>query len=79
LLFRHDVDSAAALRGSQVPIALIAAERDTLVRPERTAALRKAVGNLRADTTIPGATHNDIFARPQLNEALRSSLEKLAH
>ncbi|HZG45299.1 MAG TPA: hypothetical protein VEZ41_03405, partial [Allosphingosinicella sp.] len=33
LLMKHDLDSAAALAGSSVPAAIIAAERDELVRP----------------------------------------------
>jgi uncharacterized protein len=77
LLMRHDLDSAAALSGSRVPVAIIAAERDGLVRPERTEALRQAVENLRADVTLPGATHNDIFVHPRFDEALRQALDRL--
>ncbi len=78
LLMRHDLDSAAALTGSSVPAAIVAAARDGLVRPERTAALREAIPNLRHDVTLPGATHNDIFLHPGFDEALRAALSKLA-
>jgi len=77
LLMRHDLDSAAALRGSRVPVAIVAAERDGLVRPERTDALREAVGNLRHDVVLAGATHNDIFIHPGFDAALREALRRL--
>jgi len=77
LLMRHDLDSAAALGGSSVPVAIVAAERDRLVRPERTEALRKSLANLRHDATLPGATHNDIFLHPGFDQALREALAKL--
>lgn len=77
LLMRHDLDAAASLQNSAVPVAIIAAERDGLVRPERTAALRVAVRNLRHDVTLPGATHNDIFLHPHFDRALREALERV--
>jgi pimeloyl-ACP methyl ester carboxylesterase len=78
LLMRHDLDSAAALKDAQVPVGIIAAQRDELVRPERTDALRRAVRTLRYDVTVPGATHNDIFVRPGLDAALREALGRIA-
>ena len=77
LLMRHDLDSAAALKDAQVPVAIIAAERDELVRTERTDALRRAVRTLRYDVTVPGATHNDIFVRHGLDAALREALGRI--
>jgi hypothetical protein len=77
LLMRHDLDSAAALKDAQVPVAIIAAGRDDLVRPERTDALRRTVRTLRHDITLPGATHNDIFVRPGFDEALREALRRV--
>jgi hypothetical protein len=77
LLMRHDLDSAALLHDSKVPIAIVAAERDSLVRPERTDALRRAARNLRHDAVLPGATHNDIFLHPGFDAALREALGKL--
>jgi pimeloyl-ACP methyl ester carboxylesterase len=78
LLMRHDVDSAAALAGSDTPVAIIAAERDRLVRPERTDALRRSVRQLRHDATIPDATHNDIFSHPRFDQKMREALRKIA-
>ena len=76
-LFRHDMDAAAALKGSQVPAAIIAAERDEIVSPRRTEALRPAVGNLVFDRTIPGAGHNDIYQRSDFQAAMREAVTAL--
>ena len=62
-LLRHDMDAAAALSDSDVPTAIIAAEHDTIIPPQRTEALRPLVGNLVFDRTIGGAGHNDIYHR----------------
>jgi uncharacterized protein len=72
--FRHEMDAASALDSSQVPVAIIAAEHDQIVRPERTAALRPHVGNLIFDRTIAGTGHNDIYAREEFTAAMREAL-----
>jgi uncharacterized protein len=77
LLMRHDVDAAAALSGREVPVAIVAAADDGLVRPERTAKLREVLSDLRHDAILPGADHNDIFSHPDFDEALRRSLASL--
>lgn len=77
LLMRHDVDAVAALRGRDFPVAIVAAERDTLVRPERTDALRESLTDRRSDTTLPGVGHNDIFNHPGFDAALRRALDSL--
>ena len=76
-LFRHRLDAAGALRGTSVPTAIVAAERDTLIPARRTDALRRAVPNLVFDRTIAGATHNDIYDRPAFRQAMREALKKL--
>lgn len=76
-LFRHDMDAAAALKGSQVPVAIVAAERDEIIAPRRTEALRPSVGNLVFDRTITGAGHNDIYHRPEFREAMQEALQAL--
>ncbi len=73
-LFRHDMDAAAALKASKVPTAIVAAERDEIVAPRRTEALRPAVGNLVFDRTIRGAGHNDIYHRPEFRDAMNAAL-----
>jgi uncharacterized protein len=76
-LFRHRLDAAAALRGTAVPTAIVAAGRDTLIPARRTDALRRAAPNLVFDRTIAGATHNDIYDRPAFHQAMREALEKV--
>ena len=71
--FQHEMNSAGVLKGNQVPVALIAAERDEIIRPIRTAALRAQVSNLIYDRTIQGAGHNDIYGRTSFEEAMREA------
>ena len=78
LLFRHDIDAAAALKRSKVPTAIIAGADDTLITPRRTDALRASVGNLVFDRTIRGAGHNDIYHHPQFHPAMHEALDALA-
>jgi len=72
--FTHEIDAADALRGSSLPVALIAAQRDEIVPAERTMALRKAVPNIVFDHTINGAGHNDIYGRSEFQDAMRDAL-----
>jgi pimeloyl-ACP methyl ester carboxylesterase len=76
-LFRHEMDSAAALKRSKVPTAIVAAEHDTIIHPTRTDGLRRSVGNLVFDRTIAGATHNDIYHRLEFRDAMDEALEAL--
>lgn len=75
--FNHQIDAAAPLRSAQVPVAIVAAERDEIVPRERTDALRKEVANLVFDRTIAGAGHNDIYARSDFHEAMHDALDRL--
>ena len=68
--FQHEMNSVGALKDNQVPVALIAAERDELIRPARTAALRRQVPNLVYDHIVTGAGHNDIYGRRDFEEAM---------
>lgn len=77
LLLRHDLESVAALTGRTIPVAIIAAGDDRLVRPERTDALRAALADVRADIALQGVDHSEIFGHPGFDEALRRALESL--
>jgi pimeloyl-ACP methyl ester carboxylesterase len=57
-----------------VPVAILAAEHDTLIPPRRTDALRRRVRNLVFDRTIPGAGHNDLYQRPDFHHAMGEAL-----
>ncbi len=65
------------MRGLEIPIALIAAERDTIVPPRRTEALRQAIPALVLDRTIRHAGHNDLYHRPDFQAAMTEALERM--
>jgi hypothetical protein len=70
--------AAKWLSGSRVPTAIVAGDRDTLIPPARTRALRAAVPNLVFERTIAGAGHNDIYDRPEFRAAMREALERVS-
>lgn len=77
LLLRHHMAPAEDLRHVAGPVALIAGGRDRIIPPARTAALRDAVPNLLLDRTIAGAGHNDIYDRPEFQQAMVEAMEVL--
>jgi uncharacterized protein len=77
LFFQHEMNSAAALRKVDVPVAIIAAEHDRLIPKKRTDALRRQVRNLAFDRTIRGGNHNDIYPRTDFHSAMRQALDEL--
>jgi len=76
--FDHEIDAATALEKTEVPVAIVAAERDEIVPAERTAALRLHIANLVFDRTIRGAGHNDIYARSDFQDAMREALASIS-
>ena len=76
--FEHEMDAAALLEGNDVPVAILAGERDNLIRPARTDGLRQRVPNLVYDRTIPAAGHNDIYQRSDFQRDMRSALDALS-
>lgn len=72
-LIRHRMSAVDFLRGSSVATAVIAAERDMVVPPGRTAALRKGVGNLVLDRTVAGTQHHDLFHHPDFIKAMAAA------
>jgi uncharacterized protein len=75
LLFQHEIDAAGFLEGSSVPVAIVGAEQDDIIPAARTEALRHRIPNLVFDRTIPGAGHNDVYARSDFQDALDEALE----
>ncbi|MDQ3479619.1 MAG: hypothetical protein M3438_10795, partial [Pseudomonadota bacterium] len=73
LLFRHEMNAAESLEGTDVPVAIVAAERDEIIPPARTRALRAKVPNLVYDRSIRGG-HNDIYARADFQKAMQEAL-----
>ena len=76
-LLRHDLRTAELLASNPAPIAIVAAGDDEVVQPERTQALRSAIGRLAFDSTLPGARHNDIIMRPGFAPAMRAAMDRL--
>ncbi|MFL6720755.1 MAG: alpha/beta hydrolase [Sphingomonas sp.] len=76
-LFSHEIDAAGALSQAELPVAIIAAQRDEIVPAERTAALRAKVPDLVYDRTIARAGHNDIYARSEFHDAMHEALDRL--
>lgn len=76
-LFQHELATADELKGGDTPVAIIAGERDEIILPERTAALRRQASNLVFDRTIAGAGHNDIYQRDDFQQGLRQGLKSV--
>jgi len=76
--FSHEIDALTPCRTGSTPVAIIAGEKDEIVAPERTDALRKNVAKLVFDRTIARAGHNDIYARSEFHEAMREALHAVA-
>jgi hypothetical protein len=74
LLFRHEIPAAKDLARTRTPVAVIAAERDALILPDRTEALSRRAANLVFHRTIPGADHNDIYEREDFRAAMQEAL-----
>ena len=73
--FQHEMAAAVDLKDRRTPVAILAAGRDEIVLPPRTAALRSQVPNLVFDRTYAGAGHNDIYQRSDFEAGLREALE----
>jgi pimeloyl-ACP methyl ester carboxylesterase len=71
------MEVAEALARSSLPVALIWAERDTVVPPRRTEAVRRSARELLMERVIRDAGHNDLYDRPEFKEALREALALL--
>lgn len=77
-LFRHEMPAAEDLARSRARIAIIAAERDELILPARTEALRRRAANLVYDRILSGAGHNDAPEHPAFRAAMRDALQRIA-
>ncbi|HEX8193821.1 MAG TPA: alpha/beta fold hydrolase [Allosphingosinicella sp.] len=77
LLFRHEMPAAQDLARTRVPVALIGAERDALILPERTEALRRRTANLVYYRIVPDADHNDIYEREDFRTAMHEALARM--
>jgi len=76
-LLRHHMSTVESLRGVASPTALITAERDTIVPPRRSEAVREAIATLVLDRSVSGADHNDLYARPEFRAAMTEALAQI--
>ena len=76
-LFRHEMESGKDLQGLSIPVAILAAEQDRVVYPQRTEALRQIAENKVLDVTIRKADHNDIYGRSEFQAALVEAMRVL--
>ena len=63
-----------SLDAVRMPVAIIAAEHDSIIPPARTEALRGTVPHLVFARTIAGAGHNDIYQDPLFHAAMHDAL-----
>lgn len=77
LLLRERFASVEHMRTNRTPVAVIAAEADRVVRPQRTAALRNHIPNLVFDRTLPGASHATIDDLPAYAVTFGEAFEAL--
>ena len=75
LLLRHHMYPVEELREISAPVALIAAERDTIIPGQRTAPLREVARDLVVDRTITGAGHNEIYQDPVFAQAMHEAMK----
>lgn len=78
LLLRHRMNPIEDLRGSSVPVAIIAAGQDRIIPPKHARALARAVPNLVYEKTIAGMGHNDIYQSPVFRAAMREAFAGIA-
>jgi pimeloyl-ACP methyl ester carboxylesterase len=76
-LLRHPFRSDEALAGLDVPVAVIAADGDTLVTPERTRRLVAVLARPVLVAWIAGADHVSIYERPEYRTAFTAALDLL--
>lgn len=77
LFLRHRMPTIRYLEEQGIPIAVITAERDKVVPPAHTAALRPVIRNLVFDKTIPGVGHNGIYGHPEFSAAMVAAYTRI--
>ena len=73
-LLRHRFESHVKLRGKPVPVAVLAAERDEVVPPERTAALLRELPRTVFHRTFAGASHASLYDAADFTPTLRAAV-----
>lgn len=76
-LLTHRTDTFEDIQRVTAPTAVIAAELDTIIPPERTQIVRGVIPNLVLDITIAGAGHNDIYGRAEFRDAMVNAMSQI--
>lgn len=76
-LLRHRLSSVEFVRMLDIPVAMVAAARDTVVPPAHTNELRRHIAHLILDRTISGTGHNDIYPHPDFRQAMAEALARI--
>ncbi len=77
-LLRHPFDTVAMVERTDLPIAVLSAAEDKLIRPARTAALVDRIPNLAFEHTFEGASHHSIFDEPSFPAVLDAAVIKVS-
>jgi alpha-beta hydrolase superfamily lysophospholipase len=77
LLLRHRFATIEFMAGNPTPVAVIAAERDRVVRPERTRALVDRLSNMVFYQVLTDAAHNTLYRLPNFEQVLRAAFAAL--
>lgn len=72
-LLRHPFPTIDFMADNPTPVAVIAAERDQVVPPERTRALVGRLQNLVFHRTLEGADHNSLYQLPIYDPTLEAA------
>lgn len=73
-LIRHRMPVAEDVAQADVPVAVITAQRDTIVPAARSAPVAEAARQLVFREEIAGVGHNDLYAAPAFERAMRRAL-----
>jgi alpha-beta hydrolase superfamily lysophospholipase len=74
LLLRHRFRTVEFMAENPTPVAVIAAEHDRVVAPERTQALVRRLRNLVFHEVLGGARHSTLYELPAYERALEEAL-----
>jgi alpha-beta hydrolase superfamily lysophospholipase len=77
LLLRHRFSTVDFMAGNATPVAVIAAARDRVVRPERTQALVARLSNLVFHQVLADAAHNTLYQLPIYKQAVETAFAAL--
>lgn len=75
-LFRHEIDTLHDAPGITEPMLVVHGENDALIPPDHGRRLVQAWGGPARLELVPGATHDDLGARPELRAAVEAFLRE---